>query len=85
MFDLVHDLEVMLHRLLQLAASGNILINMSDAREFGNCSFTNILHFHGHHSYLTRKEKIPDVVSSLAQAMLSFHIVHSVRYSNNNH
>ena len=43
-FDIVHDVETM-HGLCQLLiASGNLFLNMNDARETANCSFVGITH-----------------------------------------
>ena len=42
--DLVHDVETIFHLSHVLIASGNLLLNMSDAHETANCSFTGITH-----------------------------------------
>ena len=42
--DLVHDVETIFDLSYVLTASGNIFLNMSDARETANCSLTGITH-----------------------------------------
>ena len=42
--DLVQDVETIFHLSYLLTASGNLFLNMSDARETANCSFTGITH-----------------------------------------
>ena len=42
--DIVHDVKTILHLSYVLTASGNLFLNMSDARETANCSFTCITH-----------------------------------------
>ena len=40
----MHDVETIFDLSNVLTASGNLFLNMSDARETANCSFTGITH-----------------------------------------
>ena len=43
-FDLVHYVDAIFHLPWLLTAYGNIFLNLSDARETANCSYTGITH-----------------------------------------
>ena len=40
----MHDVETIFHLSYVLTVSGNILLNIGDARETANCIFTGITH-----------------------------------------
>ena len=65
--DLVHKVETIFHLSIVLTASGNLFLNMSDARENANCSFMDITHI---------SEKVSRCGSHLRMAIHSLHSMH---------
>ena len=59
----MHDVETTFHLSYVLTASGNLFLNMSDARETANCSFTGITHI---------SERFPDVVNTLGRLYIAY-------------
>ena len=73
MCDIAHAVEAMFGLPPVLTASGNLLGNMSDARETAIFSFTGITHI---------SEKISRCYLHMRKVKYSFHIVYQVTYSN---